>query len=270
MISSKRCFFLIYLFVITSILIGCAKIPDKFASRIEDAINKSNPEDLEDKFNLGLIMLFDSDDKEARFFTRELIPEKEKEKENHAKSEKEIETKFGHSLISNNVLENEAATAIQEVSSASILGFSEIVINGVIYKSCQHITVNNQRGKDLSRLICPISKNQEKEQLHHATNEILDKDIVSELRKFSGIEKIKFVIFNDYKIGQTKFYLASPDYFSLEISFPLFLTKDSGKNPQKITNWNNWNVITYRQNPCKQCREEGGKLICEYFKNKSC
>lgn len=262
MISFNRYFFLIHLVVITSILIGCSKVPSNFALKIEDEINKSSSDNLEDKFNLGLVMLFDSENKEARFFARELTLEKETEKETGAK--------FGSTVISNNALEEEVATAIREVSSVSILGFSEIVINDVIYNSCQYLTVNNQEGEDLSRLICPISKNQEKERSQLATNKILSKDIVNELREFSGVEKIKFVIFNDYKSGKTEFFLANPDYFSPETSFPLSLTKDPKNNPQKITNWNNWNIITYRQNPCKVCRVEGGKLICDYYKDKSC
>lgn len=268
MIGFNRCFFLIHLVVITSILIGCSKVPSNFALKIEDEINKSIPDNLEDKFNLGLVMLFDSDNKEARFFARELTLEKETEKGTHM--EKEAEARFGYNIISNNVLEEEVAAAIREVSSVSILGLSEIVINDVVYNSCQYITVNNQKGADLSRLICPNSKNQEKERPHLVINKVLNKDIVSELREFSGVEKIKFVVFYDYKTGQTEFFLASPDYFSPEISFPLSLTKDPKENPQKITNWNNWNVIIYRQNPCKLCWEEGGKTKCEYYKNKSC
>lgn len=267
MLSVNRSLFMICLFVITSILIGCAKVPADLALKIEDEIKKSNPEDLEDKFNLGLVTLFDSDNKEAKFFARELKLEKETEKD--TKTEKETGVEFGFNAISNNALGDEVATAIKEVSSISILGLSEIVINNVVYNSCQYISIDNQNGSDLSRLICPVNRNQEKERPHLATNKVLDKHIVDELIKISGVEKIKFVVFNDYKTGRAEFFLANSDYFSPEVSFPLFLTKDPKNNPKEITNLNTWTVITYRQNPCKQCKVVAGKLECEYFKDKS-
>ena len=265
----NRLFFVVPLFVLTFGLASCTKpIPTDLVLRIEEALNKdnSNPENPKKDFNLGFVTLFDSDNKETKFLSRE------------SQEGKEVENIF--SLNPKGIYENalkDNASEIKELSTISVLGLSGIKINGTTYDSCKYITIDNQSQPDLSELICKITGDQEKEQasLNTKALKVLDPKFVKELGEVSGIKNIGFVVLNDYKTGQPEIFLGKDNYVSPEVkvSFPLLLAndiEDEEKKKMTIVSLNTWTVVTYRQNPCKSCASGGGTGECTYVKDSSC
>lgn len=269
MLNISRWFFVVVLLVVVALgLAGCSSkpIPTDLISRIEKKVTDIDSGNLKDKFNLGFVTLFDSENKEIKFLARE------------SEINKEVQNTFSLNPkgISENALKDNASE-IRELSTISVLGLSGIKINDSVYDSCKYISIDNQSRDDLSELICKITGNQEKEQANSDTKAlaVLDPQFVKELGEIAGIKNIGFVVLNDYKTGQPKIFLGKDSYINPEdkISFPLLLARDTNDKEGKkmtITSLNTWTVVTYRQNPCKVCSSSGGTADCTYVRDSSC
>jgi len=246
---------------LTLSLVGCAKpVPKDLVSKIEKQLNENS----EKEFNLGFVTLFDSDNKKTKFLARESEPDKEVENEFFLRPKE----------INENAL-TDSASEIKELSTITVLGLSGIKINNTTYDYCKYITIDNQNHPDLTKFVCKIDENQEKEKPNHSSIKnltALDPTFIKELGEVAEIKSIGLVVLNDYKTGQPELFLANDNYVSLDTekdNFPLLLARDT-KEKMTITSLNTWTVVTYRQNPCKACTTSGGTGECTRVKDSSC
>ncbi|MBP7953864.1 MAG: hypothetical protein KAZ14_01700 [Nitrosomonas sp.] len=250
MFNVKRWFIKVPCLLLTLGLISCSKpIPINLVEKLEKPSTTNT--------KIGFVTLFDSDKEQANFLSRET----KTENCNDPKDCKEVENTFS--------IKGENAKEIREVSAVSVLGLSGIKINDTEYNSCKYISIDNQNHPDLSELICKINEDKDVKQTTSNSNKVakpieIEKELFDELSKSGGINNLGFAVLNDYMTGEGKLVIANKNYVNLDVSFPL---------PQSsITSLNAWTVVTYRQNPCKQCKVSTGtgKEECVYIRDQDC
>lgn len=244
MLNIKQWLITLLCLSLTFVLMSCSKpVPINLVERLE------RPDTTNTK--IGFVTLFDSDSEQVKFLLRETEAENCKDPKNC----KEVEETL--------YIKGENAKEIREVSAVSVLGLSGIKINDTEYNSCKYISIDNQNHPDLSELICKMDVKQTTSTKVAKPIEI-EKELFDELSKSGGINNLGFVVLNDYMTGEGKLVIANENYVNLDVSFPL---------PQSsITSLNAWTVVTYRQNPCKQCKVSTGTGTekCVYVRDQDC
>lgn len=248
MLCTVRLFVMISFFSLTLVLIGCSKpVPIDLVEKLEKP-NTTNTK-------IGFVTLFDSNNEQVKFLSRE----SEKENCKDPNKCKEVENTYS--------IKGENAKEIKEVSAVSVLGLAGIKINDTEYNSCTYISIDNQSHPDLSELICRVNDKNDANQV--ASDKVvrplqIEKELFDELSKAGGIDNLGFAVLNDYMTGEGKLVIANKNYVNPDVSFPL--PKSS------ITSLNAWTVVTYRQNPCKQCKVSTGtgKEECVYIRDQDC
>lgn len=141
------------------------------------------------------------------------------------------------------VLDDPTASEIKNITSISVVGVSDFIVDGRTYPSCNYV---NFDGRTI--LICKRGKNESK---HDPVSQV-DSFTVTQaekIEKASGISNIGFLLFTNVLNGQSKL-VKNEDYVSFENSFPQLISE--------IRNNTSWNVVTFKKNPCCTTTYTGG------------
>lgn len=159
-------------------------------------------------------------------------------------------TNSGTSMFFN---EPQPASEITEVTTVSVVGVSGIAG----FQSCNYITIDSRHvGSMEERVICRRNNELRETKLQDSDISTLPQELMNRLAEAGDINNLGFLILTDAITGKTKL-LRHENYIERPFQFPLSITE--------VRNNNSWSVITFKENPCRQCSvNSNGQYHCWY------
>lgn len=159
-------------------------------------------------------------------------------------------TNGGTSMFFN---EAQPASEITEVTTISVIGISGIAGS----QSCNYITIDSRHvGSMEERVICRRNNELRETNLQDSDIPTLPQKLMNRLAEAGDINNLGFLILTDAITGKTKLFMHK-DYTERPFKFPLSITE--------VRNNNSWSVITFKENPCRQCSvNSNGQEHCWY------
>jgi|GEM_PF-6122044 len=138
------------------------------------------------------------------------------------------------------VLNDPTISEIRNITSISVIGVSDVTVEGRTYQSCNYV---NFEGKTI--LICNRGDNPSIPDKVDSFSVIY----AEKIEKASGISNIGFLLFTNVQSGETKL-VKNENYVSFHNLLPQSISK--------IKNGTSWSVVTYKMNPCCTHTYTGG------------